>query len=214
MTDGENREEYRLEPEYASGVSDVIKTSDGGSVYYTGLTPEASGQSDGDNDFPEAYFYGTHPFGSSRMWDNRKLIDHPSFRPRYAPREEQLDWPEVWAEMSPDFYGYFLYGRRLNLNWWQGTGTWVSLKDEFWDRIHWTVDSGEKDRRLRQVCAAANAAGVVIYSIGMDVDNTNSLNLLKDCASSESHYFDVEGLEIQTAFDMIAASISMLRLTK
>jgi hypothetical protein len=48
----------------------------------------------------------------------------------------------------------------------------------------------------------------------MDVDSTNSLSLLKDCASSEAHYFDVQGLEIQTAFDMIAASISMLRLTK
>ena len=41
-----------------------------------------------------------------------------------------------------------------------------------------------------------------------------SLELLEECASTEAHYFHVEGLEIESAFEMIASSISMLRLTK
>ena len=100
------------------------------------------------------------------------------------------------------------------MTWWGGSQVWSSLASSFWANMHNTISASEKDRRLRQICGVANTAGVVVYSIGMDVDSTNSLNLLKDCASSEAHYFDVQGLEIQTAFDMIAASISMLRLTK
>ena len=214
MTDGANNAEYRLRTEYASGASDIIKTTVGQNQYFTAIASETSGQYDGDSRYPEAYFYGTYPFGSSRKWDNRRLIEHPDFRGRGSAREERMDWPEVWAEMSPSYYGYFLYGRRFNPSWWGEWYTASTYKNRLWNDIHWTVGSGEKDRRLRQICGVANMAGVVVYSIGMDVDSTNSLSLLKDCASSEAHYFDVQGLEIQTAFDMIAASISMLRLTK
>ena len=215
MTDGENYPEYRLEPEYASGESDVIRTDYGSVVFYMADSAERSNEYDGDNSYPEAYFYATHPWGSDRMWHDTTLLNHPSLE-RYKSQgeEERLDWPEVWAEMSPYYYGYNLYGRRRSVTWWGGSQVWNSLTSSFWANMHKTISASEKDRRLRQICGVANTAGVVVYSIGMDVDSTNSLNLLKDCASSEAHYFDVQGLEIQTAFDMIAASISMLRLTK
>ena len=207
MTDGENREEYRLKPEFASGRSDLIRTTYGSSTYYTVESSENWSENDGDRTYPEAYFYAQHPFGSQRMWSTDTIANNSGYRFANRASEERLDWPEVWAEMSPYYYGYNMYGRRFD-------NYWSYRAALYRDYVQWTVDATEKDRRLRQICGVANAAGVVIYSIGMDVDNTNSLNLLKDCASSESHYFDVQGLEIQTAFDMIAASISMLRLTK
>lgn len=209
MTDGENREEYRLKPEFASGQSDLTRTTYGGDTYYSVASSESSYENDSDRSYPESNFYAIHPFGTQRMWSNDTLANNSDYKQANKSSEERLDWPEVWAEMSPYYYGYNMYGRRYNSSWY-----WYQRAINFRDYIQWTVDSVEKDRRLREICGVANAAGVVIYSIGMDVDNTNSLNLLKDCASSESHYFDVEGLEIQTAFDMIAASISMLRLTK
>jgi Flp pilus assembly protein TadG len=207
MTDGENREEYRLKPEFASGRSDLIRTTYGSSTYYTVESSENWSENDGDRTYPEAYFYAQHPFGSQRMWSTDTIANNSGYRFADRASEERLDWPEVWAEMSPYYYGYNMYGRRFD-------NYWSYRAALYRDYVQWTVDATEKDRRLRQICGVANAAGVVIYSIGMDVDNTNSLNLLKDCASSEPHYFDVQGLEIQTAFDMIAASISMLRLTK
>lgn len=207
MTDGENREEYRLKPEFASGRSDLIRTTYGSSTYYTVESSENWSENDGDRTYPEAYFYAQHPFGSQRMWSTDTIANNSGYRFANRASEERLDWPEVWAEMSPYYYGYNMYGRRFD-------NYWSYRAALYRDYVQWTVDATEKDRRLRQICGVANAAGVVIYSIGMDVDNTNSLNLLKDCASSEAHYFDVQGLEIQTAFDMIAASISMLRLTK
>ncbi|SFG64172.1 Putative Flp pilus-assembly TadE/G-like [Sulfitobacter dubius] len=211
MTDGENFPEYRLEPEYASGQSDVIRTTyNNSSRFYAVDAPEGSNANDGRSPNSERYFYAVHPFSSSRMWDDNTMRDHPDLRSyRNYLEEEYLDWPEVWAEMSPYYYGYNLYGKRSNYS-----NYWNYYMQQFWGNMHDTISAGEKDRRLRQICGAANDAGIVIYSIGMDVDSTNSLNLLKDCASSETHYFNVEGLEIQTAFDMIAASISMLRLTK
>ena len=207
MTDGENREEYRLKPEFASGRSDLIRTTYGSSTYYTVESSENWSENDGDRTYTEAYFYAQHPFGSQRMWSTDTIANNSGYRFADRASEERLDWPEVWAEMSPYYYGYNMYGRRFD-------NYWSYRAALYRDYVQWTVDATEKDRRLRQICGVANAAGVVIYSIGMDVDNTNSLNLLKDCASSEAHYFDVQGLEIQTAFDMIAASISMLRLTK
>ncbi|MFG6590490.1 pilus assembly protein [Sulfitobacter sp. 1A12157] len=209
MTDGENREEYRLRSQYASGESDLIKTTYRGNTYYSVISSESYYENDDDRAYPESYFYAEHPFGNQRMWDDDTIANNSSYRYGNRSEEERLDWPEVWAEMSPYYYGYNMYGRRYNWSWY-----WGSRASLFRNSMQWTVDAGEKDRRLRQICGLANSAGVVIYSIGMDVDNTNSLNLLKDCASSEAHYFDVHGLEIQTAFDMIAASISMLRLTK
>ena len=38
--------------------------------------------------------------------------------------------------------------------------------------------------------------------------------VIKDCASSDSHFFDVNGLEISDAFSSIASSIRKLRLTQ
>ncbi|UOA20620.1 hypothetical protein DSM14862_03649 (plasmid) [Sulfitobacter indolifex] len=211
MTDGKNDNEYRLQPEYASGDAKVIRTTSTAShLFYTVDAPETNGTNDGSWPNNERYFYATHPFEEERMWDEHTLRDNPRLE-RYANQleEKHLSWPEVWAEMSPEYYGYNLYGRQGN-SWW----SWNSRLQSFWQNMHSTIGTDEKDRRLRNICAAAQRAGIVIYAIGMDVDSQNSLDLLKECASTEAHYFDVDGLEIQTAFDMIAASISMLRLTK
>ncbi|MEQ5825937.1 VWA domain-containing protein [Sulfitobacter sp. NFXS29] len=207
MTDGENREEYRLHPNYTSGPSGVTRTSVGNTDYYTVDSPENSYENDGQYPYPERYFYATHSSSNDRIWSDYRLIDHPNFGDAWRAEEEDLTWPQVWAEMSPYYFGYNLYGIRRR------SGA-ANRAIDFRDYVTNTTSASEKDRRLRQICGVANTAGVVVYSIGMDVDSTNSLNLLKDCASSEAHYFDVQGLEIQTAFDMIAASISMLRLTK
>ena len=37
---------------------------------------------------------------------------------------------------------------------------------------------------------------------------------MRDCASSENHYYDVEGLQIVTAFSSIARTINQLRLVQ
>lgn len=212
MTDGKNDDEYRLRSDYAEGESDVIRTTSqsGSHRYYNVDASESGGAHDGEAPYGERYFYASHPFGSDRMWDRNTLMNNPALA-KYKSQivERRLTWPEVWAEMSPVYYGYYLYGRRAN-----SQGYWQALMWDHWENMRFEIGPNEKDNRLRDICAAARRAGVVTYTIGMEVESRSSLDLLQGCASTQAHYFDVDGLEINTAFDMIAASISMLRLTK
>jgi len=212
MTDGENDDEYRLRSQYASGQTDVIRSAsrNGNEVYYGVDSRETSYLHDNRNPSWERYFYFEHPTEGSRIWHNYTPKNDPTFS-HIASQivEKQLSWPELWAEMSPVYYGYNLLGRQ----------EWYSSRREdamwdLWNNIHWQVSPSEKNTRLRNICNAAAQAGIIVYSIGMEVDKAVSLALLKECASTEAHYFDVDGMGIQTAFDMIAASISMLRMTK
>jgi hypothetical protein len=75
------------------------------------------------------------------------------------------------------------------------------------------VSGSTKDNRLDDICTAAKNAGIVIYSIGFEAPWDGQRELEK-CASSDGHYFDVEGVEISDAFASIASSISKLRLTQ
>lgn len=212
MTDGENDNEYRLHPDFAEGESPVIRTASrsGSHRYYSMDVAETGEAHDGKAPYGEQYFYAIHPFDADRMWDNDTLANNPALA-KYKQQivEDRLTWPEVWAEMSPVYYGYHLHGRQSN-----SSRYWQARMWNQWENMHFEVDPSEKDNRLSDICAAARGAGIVTYSIGMEVESSSSLELLQDCASTEAHYFDVDGLEINTAFDMIAASISMLRLTK
>ena len=214
MTDGENDVEYRLHSKFASGLSPVIRsaTADDSTVVYGVDAPEISGADDRQHPEGERYFfYSKHPLESKeRAWRNHTPKNDPELA-QYAHNivEKQLTWPEVWAEMSPVYYGYNLLGKQSN-----SSRKWASTMWDQWEDMHYSVHPSVKNTQLSTICGAAKQAGIVTYTIGMEVQKEISLNLLKECASTEAHYFDVEGMDIGTAFDMIAASISMLRLTK
>jgi hypothetical protein len=65
---------------------------------------------------------------------------------------------------------------------------------------------------LENICDAAKREGIVIWSIGFEVD-LHGTDIMKNCASSPSHYFDVDGgTELTDAFKAIAGQIHQLRL--
>jgi Flp pilus assembly protein TadG len=66
---------------------------------------------------------------------------------------------------------------------------------------------------LKRVCDFARANGIVVYTIGFQIDTTLAEDTLKYCASDISKYYLVESLDIQSAFDSIAASVNALRIT-
>jgi len=69
------------------------------------------------------------------------------------------------------------------------------------------------DSLLSNVCSAAKEKNIVIWSIGFEVTDY-SAGVMRDCASSPSHFFRVEGVEIKEAFKAIARQINQLRLTQ
>jgi hypothetical protein len=62
-------------------------------------------------------------------------------------------------------------------------------------------------------CNLAKANGVTVYTIAFEAPS-GAQREMANCASSPSHYFNVEGLEIADAFNAIARQINQLRLTQ
>ncbi|MEO1557908.1 MAG: Tad domain-containing protein [Pseudomonadota bacterium] len=86
-----------------------------------------------------------------------------------------------------------------------------------WQRWQWyeaevqTPTTG--DAHLAAICNAAKAQGIVVWSIGFEVTD-HSATQMRNCASSPSHFFRVEGVELTEAFRAIARTINQLRLTQ
>ena len=95
------------------------------------------------------------------------------------------------------------------LHWYLNNYVWSSWSN--WRYTKYT--SGQADEMLEAICDAAKAKGIVVWSIGFEVTNY-SAGVMEDCASSPSHFFRVEGVEITEAFEAIAKQINKLRLTQ
>ncbi|ODT77456.1 MAG: hypothetical protein ABS76_27110 [Pelagibacterium sp. SCN 64-44] len=67
--------------------------------------------------------------------------------------------------------------------------------------------------RFYKVCDAAKANGVVVFTIGFEANSTAAAQMRK-CATSASHFYQVSGLDINSAFQSIATAIQQIRLTQ
>jgi hypothetical protein len=113
--------------------------------------------------------------------------------------------PQVYANSS-----HYSHWNNNNFDWWVNRnvnwnqrGAWST--DKYWP------DYG--DTLLSSVCSAAKDKNIVIWSVGFEVTD-HGANVMRDCASSPSHFFRVEGVEIKEAFSAIARQINQLRLTQ
>ena len=112
----------------------------------------------------------------------------------------QLDWEEAWGLMSPDYHA-----SRTGSN---------AFSDYSYNE---TITGSMKNTRMGSACTAAKADGkdVVIYTIGFEISEGGTAETeLRDCATSHSHYYRAEGVNINDAFNSIASNIQSLRLTQ
>lgn len=84
-----------------------------------------------------------------------------------------------------------------------------SVQDDLFDTYY---SSSLGNTLLQNICDAAKNNGILIYSIGFEISNT-SAQAMEDCASSPSHFYRVEGVNISDAFSSIARQLVQLRLT-
>lgn len=104
------------------------------------------------------------------------------------------------------------YAHWNNYNFWWYLNRYVSS----WQHNQWyyqKYNAGQGDDLTDAICDVAKDKGIVIWSIGFEVDD-HGANIMRDCASSPSHFFRVEGIEIRDAFESIARQINQLRLTQ
>jgi hypothetical protein len=71
----------------------------------------------------------------------------------------------------------------------------------------------DMDDQLQAVCAMAKDRDVIIFGIAFEAPEGGQTQIA-NCASSEAHYFNAQGLEIASAFNSIANNITQLKLTQ
>lgn len=104
------------------------------------------------------------------------------------------------------------YAHWNNYNFWWYLNRYVSSRQHSqW--YYQKYNAGQGDNLTDAICDVAKDKGIVIWSIGFEVDD-HGANVMRDCASSPSHFFRVEGIEIRDAFESIARQINQLRLTQ
>lgn len=90
----------------------------------------------------------------------------------------------------------------------------ILLSDGVNTQNRWTQDQSSIDAREKQACDNAKAAGVIIYTVFVDLNGTSgSSAALQYCASDPTKYFDLTASsQIATAFTTIGQQITNLRV--
>ena len=75
--------------------------------------------------------------------------------------------------------------------------------------------TAEMDARTLESCANAKAAGITIYTIGLNPPNTSTKSMLEQCATTPSYaYFPTDPTDLNGVFAEIANQLSALRLAQ
>ncbi|WP_417277925.1 pilus assembly protein TadG-related protein [Celeribacter sp.] len=115
----------------------------------------------------------------------------------------EMTWSEVWSKMTVYNHAYARYLAANNSN----------VYYDWRDATRKSYGTNTKDNRLLDICSTAKEAGIIIFAIGFEAP-TAGQNVMRSCASSDAHYYDVEGMEIAEAFSAIATKITELRLVQ
>lgn len=214
MTDGENFEQERHGDNYRTGISDIWQTGSNGymSIFHASKV-------DNKNDTTlcnSRPFYVPHLNAwHSRPWNGSTPGSKDCYKPNPSPpytNVQRLTWQAVWAQARTNWVAWQLYARALG-------GSSSSSRNAYFDtwvkNFRSYTDTGTMDARLDQVCEAAKAKGVLIYGIAFEAP-AGGASAIRGCASSpaSTYFFDAKGLEIRTAFALIASNLSQLRLTQ
>ncbi|MBY6137023.1 hypothetical protein KUV61_14385 [Nocardioides marinus] len=199
MTDGQNTSQYYVESDHREGDSNVWFTvADDGTKIYSTLNPSTG-------NYYWHLQYGArwedHPFGTGTDW--YRNCDGCRWR-QESGTATRLNWADLFAYTSLKYLYYGIYRD------WMGTS---SARSTWYYGVYDAYGNSTKNARTRAICQAAKDQGIIVYTIGFEAPS-NGVAVLQDCASSDSHYFDVQGLEISDAFASIATSIRQLRLTQ
>ncbi|MFY0597485.1 MAG: Tad domain-containing protein [Cognatishimia sp.] len=227
MTDGHNTSQYYIQDDFRTGESNIWWNDE--EKKYSVYIGEDTGDEDGDGDYAEPMFYWPHTgqwkdhaYGEG-SYEETQTVDsdvcksyrrngtckryrkiHKTVTVNEPGSAEVLNYPDLWAYTSIKYNLYNHYHPWMNDS--QANSDWYySVRSSY--------GNSTKNARTKAICDAAKAEGVVVFTIGFEA-TSNGNNVLKDCASSINHFYDVDGLEISQAFESVASSIRQLRLTQ
>ncbi len=203
MTDGENTTEYKLKDVgsgYDSGPSRVYMSNTSNSAYNGSSYYKRFSLYDASRSGNKYFSFYTNSWRSEPWGTQPTDISGTD-------TTAQLTWPEVWSTMSVNWFAdnliYRAYGSSSMRNSWRTSAT---------NAVATSKIASAKDNQTLNVCSAAKAKGVAVYTIGFDAP-VDGQNLLLACASKPANYYLTSGSNITTVFASIANSINKLRLT-
>ena len=234
MTDGQNTSQYYVADSFRSGDSDIW-WNDQEEIYSVYVGTDHNDTNNNGDYTDELYYWpydgswSDHPYGNGEItttewvehvetyckrynkkkgkckkWGNKTTYEEVITTVSEAGEAVRLQYPDLWAYTSLKWNVEEHYQPWMN-----DSTAW----DDWYYDVRKYVGSSTKDTRTRNICDAAKAQDVVVFTIGFEAPDSGQA-VLKDCASTVSHYFDVDGLEIADAFSAIASSIAQLRLTQ
>ncbi|MEW2917267.1 TadE/TadG family type IV pilus assembly protein [Ruegeria sp. ANG10] len=218
MTDGQNTENWVLDDEYRSGLSDVWYNPN---YEYTGRVywRDSRGRSRSSNrtwrgeysvrisEDPPVYHWTRHNQQNSSYADTND--NSVPFGGEADDQSVRLTYPELWNRVNLDWNAAYNY-------------SWQDNHDNTW---HWNafteISRTTKDTRLQEICGAVKGKNVDIYGIAFEAP-TNGVTAINNCSSGEGFFFEVndggslgtDNLSLAQVFQTIAASIKQLRLTQ
>ncbi len=230
MTDGENTTQYDIDEPLKSGMSNVWfdlddpdqavwdVDSDEFSIQYRGEHTEFDYWDDRFywNRYSSSSRWRSYPNGYSSQWEyvqarqaGEEYIFPKGVGPTYDDIVKRATWQELYAGWVYSDINNELLSRARN----HGaisSSEYNAPEDARNTRV---VRNWQADNRLSAICAAARAEGIIIYTVAFEAPSAGR-QALQDCATSDTHYFDVAGTDISDAFSAIASDIRNLKLTQ
>ena len=200
MTDGENTRQFDLQDNFRTGPSPFWRDNDDGdfSVFYSEWN--MFWQEDNDR-------WSVNPDGGPNtnavQLDYSDLWNHISVQQLRA----RMFHPDAWERHE---------GQPSSTNLWRrATIEAMQARYDYADVVNdYSADNGiVGDERLRAICDVAHAQDIVVFAIAFEAPERGQ-QLMRYCASSDAHYYDSAGLNIQDAFASIASTIADLRLVR
>ncbi len=201
MTDGEHFAEERLNDGYRTELSPIFYSK--GGQYSIFHDSKVSGTSPSKICSSRPYYVPHLDAWQSRPWNGSTPNSKDCFVPGAIPSNtSQQTWNEVWEKVPVPWVAGQLYRRAI------GVSSSTKL-----DEMRSLTPTYEMDDQLRAMCGRARDHKIVVYGIAFEAPSAG-ISLIRNCSSTPGHFFDANGLEIQTAFRAIASNISQLRLTQ
>ncbi|NDR59615.1 Tad domain-containing protein [Aliiruegeria sabulilitoris] len=205
MSDGANRYQRDIKDAYKSGLSPL---------FYNSKEEQYSYYQD-DQYYREGTTY-TYKCGKRGCYYSSST-ENDWYDTPYGDMEDnaQMTWAEVWASMTVYKFAYEFLSP-VNHN---GSNSYASyyydkVLREIGSKYETTWAGNEKNAYTSAICTAAKEEGILIFTIGMDTDDSVADATLEDCATLSSYYYDVQSVDISSAFASIALQINQLRLTQ
>lgn len=213
MTDGDNTNQYDIIQDRKSGASNIwvdTAASSGSMTKYSVYDPDRNQFYYPHNQTWEYFPVGAVAGGTietcgwvrKRKKNNWVCTTQPDPNaPIDIGTAEQMSYPQLWATFSTKFVGSYFYSYSN------------TLRDDMQDSYELTAGGNLSDQRLSNMCAVAKNAGIMVFTIGFEAPN-HGQNVMRSCATTPAHFYDVDGLEIADAFNAIVVTIQKIKLVQ